>query len=133
MRILYAVIGVTVVLLVLGSAVPVLWPLAAGSADNISAMTGTDVGTTTIQSFWPVILLVVGIGLAVGLIVYGLKQFGLMGGKGGLGMFVPVLPISATAINEVPLFYIAVALTIMAVLVVLRLRSRPTRNIPLTE
>ena len=86
MGLLISLIGIIVVLLVLGSAVPVLWPMAAATADNISAMTGTDAGTTTIQAFWPVILLVVGLGMAVGLIVFALRKFGLLGGgNGGLG------------------------------------------------
>ena len=83
MKMLSGLIGVVVVLVVLGAAIPVLWPIAANTT-AIDAMTGTDVGTTTIQSFWPVILLVVGLGLAVGLIVFGMKKFGLWGG-GGIG------------------------------------------------
>ena len=74
---LTGLITVVVVLIVLGTAIPVLWPLAANTTDNITAMTGTDAGTTTIQAFWPVILLVVGMGLAVGLIMFGLRKFGL--------------------------------------------------------
>lgn len=82
MKLLSGLLGVVVVLVVLGTAVPVLWPLAANTT-AIDAMTGTDVGTTTIQSFWPVILLVVGLGLAVGLIVFGMRKFGLWGGGNG--------------------------------------------------
>ena len=78
--ILAGLISVVVVLIVLGTAIPVLWPLATATSDNITAMTGTDAGTTTIQAFWPVILLVIGMGVAVGLIVYGLRKFGLIGG-----------------------------------------------------
>lgn len=81
MTLLKGLLGTVVVLVVLGAAVPVLWPLASNTT-AIDAMTGTDAGTTTIQSFWPVVLLVVGIGLAVGLIVYGMRKFGLWGGKG---------------------------------------------------
>lgn len=85
MGILVALIGVAVVLIVLGTAIPVLWPLAANSSVAIAAMEGTDAGTTTIQGFWPIILLVVGLGIAVGLIVYALKRFGLLGGGSFLG------------------------------------------------
>ena len=80
MALLVGIIGVVVVLLVIGTVFPVLWPMVTGSVTaNITAMTGTDAGTTTIQAFWPVILLVVGMGLAVGLIMFGLKKFGLFG------------------------------------------------------
>lgn len=77
MKILGSIIGVVVALVALGYAIPVLWPMAAGSADNISAMTGDDAGTTTMQAFWPVILLIVGLGIAVGLIYYAINKFKL--------------------------------------------------------
>ena len=83
MGLLASLIIVVVVLIVLGTAIPVLWPLASATSVGIGNMTGTDAGTTTIQAFWPVILLVVGMGIAVGLIFYGLHKFGLIGkGKG---------------------------------------------------
>ena len=81
MALLSAIIGVVVVIIVIATAFPVLWPLATDASANITAMTGTDVGTETIQAFWPVVLLVIGLGLSVGLIVYGLKKMGLMGGS----------------------------------------------------
>jgi hypothetical protein len=79
MSILSALIIVIVVMIVLGSAIPALWPLLTATSANITAMAGTDAGTATIKAFWPVIILVVGLGVAVGLIVYGLKKFGLLG------------------------------------------------------
>ena len=82
MALLVGLIGIVVVLLVIGTVYPILWPMVTGTVtENITAMTGTDAGTTTFQAFWPVVLLVVGIGLAVGLVVYGLRKFGLMGGS----------------------------------------------------
>lgn len=78
LSILGALLGVVVVLVVMTQAIPVLWPLAANST-AIDAMTGTDAGTDTIQAFWPIILLLVGLGLAIGLVVYALRKFGLMG------------------------------------------------------
>lgn len=71
-------VSVVVALIALGTVIPILWPLAAGTTDNISAMAGTDAGTTTIQAFWPVVLLLVGLGLAVGLIVYALRKFNIV-------------------------------------------------------
>ena len=82
MGLLISIIGVVVVLIVLGASVPILWPLATTYSANITSMTGTDAGTTTMQAIWPVALLVIGLGLGVGLIVFALKKFGLMSGKG---------------------------------------------------
>lgn len=77
MGILKGLIVVAVVLVVLGSAIPVLWPLVTGTTANITSMAGTDSGTELIQAFWPIIILVIGLGIAVGLIMYGLKKFGI--------------------------------------------------------
>ena len=79
MSILIGLISTIVVIVVLSVAVPILWPIAIGASGNITAMTGTDAGTTTIQAFWPIILLIVGLGVAVGLIMYALRKFGLFG------------------------------------------------------
>ena len=82
MVLLIALITVSVVLIVIATAFPIVWPMVTGASGNITAMTGTDAGTTTVQGFWPLILLVVGIGIAIGLIMYGLKKFQIMS-KGG--------------------------------------------------
>ena len=78
MGILLALITVSVVLIVIATAFPIIWPMVTTAGANITAMSGTDAGTTTIQGFWPLILLVVGIGIAIGLIMYGLKKFQVM-------------------------------------------------------
>ena len=75
---LTAVIGIVVTIIVLARAIPVLWPLATEASENVTAMTGTDAGTTTIVAFWPIILLLVGLGIAIGLIVYALKRFNIL-------------------------------------------------------
>ena len=78
MGILIGLITVSVVLIVIATAFPIVWPMVVGAGGNITAMSGTDAGTTTLQGFWPLILLVVGIGIAIGLIMYGLKKFQIM-------------------------------------------------------
>ena len=75
---LTAVSGIVVTIIVLARAIPVLWPLATEASANITAMEGTDAGTTTIVAFWPVVLLIVGLGVAIGLIVYALKRFNIL-------------------------------------------------------
>ena len=89
MFILGAIITVAVVLIVIATAFPIVWPMVVTSgynitgdvAANVTGMTGTDAGTTTVQGFWPLILLMVGIGIAIGLIVYAIRQFKIL--KGG--------------------------------------------------
>lgn len=84
MKLLTGLILTVVVLIVLGTAIPALWPTAANTTNSINAMAGTDSGTAMIKAFWPIALLVIGLGLAVGVIIYGLNKFGLFGGEGGL-------------------------------------------------
>lgn len=76
---LKTLIGGAVGLVILGTVVPVVWPLIAGTDTDIQAMTGTDAGTTTIQAFWPILLVVCGLGIAAGIIYFGLRKFGLFG------------------------------------------------------
>ena len=88
MGILLALITVSVVLIVIATAFPIVWPMVTragygivgltSDSENITGMITTDAGTTTMQGFWPLILLVVGIGIAIGLIMYGLKKFQIM-------------------------------------------------------
>lgn len=80
MGILFGLIGVAVVLIVIAYAFPVIWPIVITAGANITGMTGTDAGTTMMIGFWPVILLIVGIGVAVGLLMYALKKFRLSSG-----------------------------------------------------
>ena len=79
MGLLTALIGVVVVIIVLANAIPILWPMAVDASANITSMNGTDAGTQMIQGFWPVVLLLVGLGVAIGLIIYALKAFGVLG------------------------------------------------------
>lgn len=85
MWILGAVITVVIVLIVLGASIPILWPIAIDYSDNITAMTGTDAGTTTMQALWPLALMLIGLGVAVGLLVYALNKFGVIGRLRGMG------------------------------------------------
>ena len=82
MGILSALLTVSIVLIVIATAFPIVWPMVTDAGTNITSMTGTDAGTSTMVGFWPLIMLVVGIGIAIGLIMYGLKKFGVLS-KGG--------------------------------------------------
>lgn len=73
------VIGVILIVVVLGALLPVLWPMMVGTDADIQAMEGGGI-TDFLQAMWPVALIIVGIGIAAGLIFYALRQFGVMGG-----------------------------------------------------
>lgn len=74
---LKSIITVTVTVVILGTAVPVLWPLFAGSDTDIQAMTETDSGTVFIQTFWPILILIGGIGLVVGIVYMVMRRFNI--------------------------------------------------------
>lgn len=76
---LKGIITIVISVVVLGAAVPVLWPMIADSDTEIQAMTGTDEGTGFIQKFWPVMILIGGIGLGVGILLMVMKKFKLGG------------------------------------------------------
>lgn len=82
MSLLIGLILVCVVLIVIAYSFPVLWPIVTTAGANITGMSGSDAGTTTMQAFWPVVLLMVGLGIAVGLVLFALKKFGLFAGRG---------------------------------------------------
>lgn len=72
---LAAVMGVAI----LGAAVPVLWPVIADSDTAIQAMNGTDDGTGFIQEFWPIGIMIGGIGVGIGLVYMIMKKFNVVG------------------------------------------------------
>lgn len=82
MSILKAVIGAGIVLMVLATAVPVIWPMVVNAGGNVTAMSGTDAGTTTFKGFWPIILMLVGLGMAIGGLAFAYKKFNLGGTMG---------------------------------------------------
>lgn len=71
----------------LAALLPVFWPLLTGTGDTVNNLSGTDPATTLLKTLWPIALLVIGIGLAVAVIFYALRKFGVLsGGKGGMGL-----------------------------------------------
>lgn len=74
-----ALITGAVGVVILATAIPVLWPMIADSDTAIQAMNGTDDGTTFIQSFWPIGIMIGGIGIGVGLVYMLLKKFKVVG------------------------------------------------------
>jgi len=78
MGILYSFLGVVITVIVLANAIPILWPMMETASANITSMNTTTQGGNLFVSFWPIALLIIGIALAISVIVYALKQFGVM-------------------------------------------------------
>lgn len=78
-KILYGLIAVMVVFVVLAYAIPAIWPLISESTGNITAMEGTDAGTNLIKSFWPVAIILAGLAIAIGFIIFIVKKFSFKG------------------------------------------------------
>lgn len=72
-------VGGVIGLVIFGALIPVLFPLITASDTDIQALTGTDDGTVMLQTLWPILLIVCGVGIAVGVIYYALKRFRVMG------------------------------------------------------
>lgn len=74
-KVVYLVIGIVL----LGALIPALWPTVEDTATDVAAMNATTVGGEFIQNMWPVILIIIGLGLGAFLIFWGLRQLGLGG------------------------------------------------------
>jgi hypothetical protein len=77
------VIMLVLAILIVGTVIPAMWPLAVESLTNVAAMNGTDTGTTLIKALWPVGVMVAAIGLGIWLILYAIRRLGISGGGGG--------------------------------------------------
>ena len=74
------VIGVVLVVVVLGALLPVLWPMLVDTDTAIQGLEGGGI-TDFLQAMWPIALIIIGIGIAAGLIFYALRSFGVIGGN----------------------------------------------------
>lgn len=74
-------LAVVIGLIVVMKMFPILWPMATEATDNATATLAgkTDVGSTTFVAFIPIILLVVGLGVAVAVLIWALREFNLFG------------------------------------------------------
>jgi hypothetical protein len=77
------VIMLVLAILIVGTVIPAMWPLAVESLTNVAAMNGTDTGTTLIQALWPVGVMVAAIGLGIWLIIYAIRKLGISSAGGG--------------------------------------------------
>lgn len=75
------VVSVILLVVVLGAIIPALWPTMTATTDDIAALNATgSTATSFLQTIWPIVLLVIGIGVAAGLVFYALRRFGVLGG-----------------------------------------------------
>lgn len=72
------VIGGVIGVVVLAKVAIALWPTFVGTNTDVAALTQTDAGTETLQAIWPIVIVVVGIGIAAGAIFWALRKFGVM-------------------------------------------------------
>jgi hypothetical protein len=80
MRLPKKVLGLILTFIVLGCALPALWPMLGTVTEDVTSMNVTgDAGGALIKTVWPVGLLLMGIGIAVALILFTLKKFGSLG------------------------------------------------------
>ena len=75
------VVYIVLAVVILGFTLPVLWPLLQDANTAIAGMSGGD-ETTILQAIFPVALIILAIGIAGGLIYWGLRQFGVVGAGG---------------------------------------------------
>ena len=76
------ILAVVLVIIVIGALLPVLWTMMMDtSADVTGNLTGAGAGGTFIAAMWPIVLILVGIGIAAGLIFYAIRKFNIT--KGG--------------------------------------------------
>lgn len=73
------VVTILLVIVILGTALPVMWPLFVATDTDIQAMTETDDATTMLQAIWPIGLLVLGLAIVAGIIFYALRKFKVAG------------------------------------------------------
>lgn len=73
------VILVIVTAVVLGFLVPMLWPMFLETNTAMQEIAGEDIATQFLQAVWPLALLIVAIGIAVGFIFYALRKFNVIG------------------------------------------------------
>lgn len=80
MKIIKGIVMIGLTILSLGWLIPYLWPLVEDTLDAVEGMGGGDSGAL-ISAYWPIILIVVAVGIGIGVVVYALREIGLIRGK----------------------------------------------------
>ncbi len=72
------ILGVIIGAVVIGNIVVAVWSTFVGTDTAVQALVETDVATVTLKAMWPVFLVVTGIGIVAGCILWGLKALDIM-------------------------------------------------------
>ena len=74
------VLGVILIAVVIAALLPVLLPLLFDSIGDIDAITHEDAGAelSLLKTLWPIVVMIVIIGIAAGLVFFALKRFGVI-------------------------------------------------------
>ena len=74
------VLGVILIAVVIAALLPVLLPLLFDSIGDIDAIAHEDAGAELdlLQTLWPIVVMIVIIGIAAGLVFFALKRFGVI-------------------------------------------------------
>lgn len=74
------VLGVILIAVVVGTLLPVLLPLLFDTIGEVDAITHEDAGAelTLLQTIYPIVIMVIIIGIAAGLVFFALRRFGVI-------------------------------------------------------
>ena len=75
-----SVIGVLLIAVVIGALIPVLLPVLFDTIGDIDDITHADAGAelTLLKTMWPIVVMVVIIGIAAGMVFFALRRFGVI-------------------------------------------------------
>lgn len=74
------ILGVILIVVVLGAAIPVILPLLFDTQGDIEAMnvTASPEAGGLLKTMWPIVVMIIIIGIAAGLIFFALKRFNVI-------------------------------------------------------
>ncbi|MDD5189523.1 MAG: hypothetical protein PHE50_00590 [Dehalococcoidales bacterium] len=73
--IVMGIVGGICGIVIIAKAAVALWPTLASTGTDVAALTQTDAGTETFQAFWPILLTLCGIGVAVAGLFFVVRKF----------------------------------------------------------
>jgi hypothetical protein len=80
MKVIKGIAMITLTLIGLGFLLPYLWPYVEDTIDLINTMSGGD-SVSIIQVYWPILVIIVAIVIGIAVIVYALRELGIIGGE----------------------------------------------------
>lgn len=80
MKVIKGIVMIVLTLFGLGILLPYLWPYVEDTITAIDSMSGGD-SVSIIQMYWPIIVVVVAIIIGIAVILYALRELGVIGGE----------------------------------------------------